>query len=577
MTGGPVPRQGTATAGHRPPATSHTADRADRACQWRLAVVLILLYLLTAAGRLTSLDGIAMYRTAHQIVVAGQVAVPSSPEAPAGRDGRHYAKYGLGQSLVELPLVLLGHTLATLTSQPDDRLTQFWASLTNTFVSVGIVLVWWRFARDLGYARPIATAGAVTLAGASLLWPYARTDFSEPLLALALLSTAWCLHRWHCALRRSWLWALAAGACGSFAFVTKPTAAILFPAFALYALWLLWSSGRSPVGRGQVRSLASGLRSLATSLGPLAVAGGFVLAFNYYRFGSVLDLGYGDEPVVGFTTPLLTGVALLLASSGKGLLWFCPAVVAGLWGWRAFAHAHPPQAALAALLFASQLAFFGRWWAWHGDWSWGPRYLVAIVPFLMWGWLPIWQQVLRKPRSYLAVLVVVVGMATGVGVNALGILIDFSAYYGVVGHQLGQGADVADARTKPAFSPLAGHWWLLRAALYDALGDWRARAARSNGSYGGAAPASPRDPLANPFLHAYPWADTFPDRIPPHPEYAVKLDLWFAGPDERPEWVEFVSALVAWWLLVALIPAGRALWSAAWTAGTTDRLVHTVR
>ena len=234
--------------GHRLPATSHTADRADRACLWRLAVVLIVLYLLTAAGRLTSLDGIAMYRTAHQLVVAGQVAVLPSPEAPAGRDGRHYAKYGLGQSLVELPLVLLGHTLATLTNQPDDRLTQFWASLTNTFVSVGIVLVWWRFARDLGYARPIATAGAVTLAGASLLWPYARTDFSEPLLALALLSTAWCLHRWHCALRRSWLWALAAGACGGFAFVTKPTAAILCPAFALYALWLLWSSGRSPVG-----------------------------------------------------------------------------------------------------------------------------------------------------------------------------------------------------------------------------------------------------------------------------------------------------------------------------------------
>ena len=587
MTGGPVPRQGTATAGHRLPATSHTAGRADRACQWRLAVVLILLYLLTAAGRLTSLDGIAMYRTAHQLVVAGQVAVPPSPEAPAGRDGRHYAKYGLGQSLVELPLVLLGHTLATLTNQPDDRLTQFWASLTNTFVSVGIVLVWWRFARDLGYTRPVATAGAVTLAGASLLWPYARTDFSEPLLALALLSAAWCLHRWHRAPRLSWAWALAAGACGGLAFITKPTAAILCPAFALYALWLLWSSGRSR---------ATGLRSLATSLGPLVVAGGFVLAFNYYRFGSVLDLGYGDEPVVGFTTPLLTGVGLLLASSGKGLLWFCPAVVAGLWGWRAFARAHPPQAVLAVLLFASQLAFFGRWWAWHGDWSWGPRYLVAIVPFLMWGWLPLWQQVLRlfqareytestefeaerayppgapshsvnsvlsvansKPRTYLAALVVVVGVTTGVGVNAFGILIDFSAYYGVVGHQLGLGVDVAHARTEPAFSPLAGHWWLLRAALYDALG------------------TDDSDSLANPFLHAYPWADAFPDRVPPHPEYAVKLDLWFAGPDDRPEWVEFVSALVAWWLLVALIPAGRALWSAAWTTGTTDRLVRTVR
>ncbi|MDE2993231.1 MAG: glycosyltransferase family 39 protein, partial [Chloroflexota bacterium] len=329
------PSAETQPAAHAKDTLSQSERHADQQCAWRLAVVLIVLYLLTAAGRLTSLDGIAMYRTAQQLVSAGQVAVPPSPEAPAGRDGRHYAKYGLGQSLVELPLVLLGHTLATLTNQPDDRLTQFWASLTNTFVSVGIVLVWWRFARDLGYARPVATAGAVTLASASLLWPYARTDFSEPLLALTLLSTAWCLYRWHCAPPRARAWALAAGACGGFAFVTKPTAAILCPAFALYALWLLRSSDRSWV---------SGLRSLAASLGPLVVAGGFVLAFNYYRFGSVLDLGYGDEPATGFTTPLLTGVALLLTSSGKGLLWFCPAVVAGLWGWRAFARAHPAQA-----------------------------------------------------------------------------------------------------------------------------------------------------------------------------------------------------------------------------------------
>ncbi len=563
----------TQPSAHAGGGRSRSERRADRRCAWRLAVVLIVLYLLTAAGHLTSGDGAAMYRTAQQIVVAGQVAVPPAPEAPAGRDGRHYAKYGLGQSLVELPLVLFGHTLATLTNQPDDRLTQFWASLTNTFVCAGIVLVWWRLARDWGYTRPVATAGAVTLASASLVWPYARTDFSEPLLALTLLLTAWCLYRWHGAPPRPWVWALAAGACGGFAFVTKPTAAILCPAFGLYALWLLRSGGWS---------WGSGLRSLAASLGPLVVAGGFVLAFNYYRFGSVLDLGYGDEPVVGFTTPLPTGIALLLASSGKGLLWFCPAVVAGLWGWRAFARAHPAQAALAALLLVSQLAFFGRWWAWHGDWSWGPRYLVAIIPFLMWGWLPLWQHVLglfqategtegtefeeerayppgapahavnsvlavakRKLRSYLAVLFVAVGVATGVGVNALGILVDFGTYYSVVGHQLGQGADVAAARTEPAFSPLAGHWWLLRAALYDALGD------------------DDRDPLANPFLHAYPWAEAFPDRVPPHPEYAVKLDLWFAGPDDRPEWVEFVSALVAWWLLVALIPAGRALWAAA--------------
>ena len=214
------------------------------------------------------------------------------------------------------------------------------------------------------------------------------------------------------------LWALAAGACGGFAFVTKPTAAILCPAFALYALWLLRSGGRSWV---------SGLRSLAASLGPLVVAGGFVLAFNYYRFGSMLDLGYGDEPATGFTTPLLTGVALLLTSSGKGLLWFCPAVVAGLWGWRAFARAHPVPAALAALLLVSQLAFFGRWWAWYGGWCWGPRFLLicGAVPHVGLAATLATRapQTAFLPRGARGRLI---GLVTGVGVNALGVLIDYS-------------------------------------------------------------------------------------------------------------------------------------------------------
>ncbi|MAG36284.1 MAG: hypothetical protein CL878_08575 [Dehalococcoidia bacterium] len=523
--------------------------RADIRCAWRLVGVLALLFLLTSAGRLTSVDGAAMYQTAYQLISAGQVAVPPSSEAPAGRDGRHYAKYGIGLSLVELPLVLFGHALVEVTGQPDDRLTQFWASLTNSFVSIGIVLVWWRFARDLGYSRPVSTAGAVTLASGSLLWPYARTDFSEPLLALGLLLTAWCLHRWQLANQRSWLWATAAGAGLGFAFLTKPTSAVLFPAYAVYAFWLL-GRRRDRCPRQPSRKLAV---DSAAAAGPLLVAGGFVLAFNYYRFGSVLDLGYGDEPIIGFTTPLVTGAGLLLASSGKGLLWFCPAVVAGLWGWRSFARTHSPQSALAVLLLVSQLAFFGRWWAWHGDWSWGPRYLVAVVPFIMWGWLPLWGQVLQSPRSRLAAAVVAVGVASGVGVNALGVLIDYGAYYSVVGHQLGQGEDVADARTKPVFSPLAGHWWLLRASLYDSFSE-------------------ADDALANPYLHAYPWAEAYPERVPPHPEYALMMDLWFTGPVDRPEWVEFVSALVAWWLLVALIPAGRSLWVAAHRADARDVL-----
>jgi hypothetical protein len=203
-----------------------------------------------------------------------------------------------------------------------------------------------------------------------------------------------------------------------------------------------------------------------------------------------------------------------------------------------------------ALVFVAELLYYGRWWAWHGDWSWGPRYLVITVPFVMLGWIPLvagW----RLASPGLRALGVALAGA-GFAVSLLGVAVDYGGYYSVLAYQIGRGIDVREARLVPEFSPLLGHAWLARASAYDALAVGGGNAARGD-----------RDRRENPVLGEYPWAGARPELVPEAPEQALGFDFWFAAIPDRTPFIEYWSTLVACWLALALVPLGGGLWRAA--------------
>jgi hypothetical protein len=286
---------------------------------------------------------------------------------------------------------------------------------------------------------------------------------------------------------------------------------------------------------------------------PFALCGLFQAALNYYRFGSVTEFGYGTEPATGFTTPLPAGVQYLLVSSGKGLFWFAPPVLVGLAGLPWLARRHWPEACAAALVFLAELGYYARWWAWHGDWCWGPRYMVVTVPFVMLGWAPLlasWRVVPFVVRT-----LAVAATTAGVAVALLGTAIDYGNYYSVVADQIGRGVDVRDARLNPPFSPLLGHAWLAKASAYDAIAGFV-----HSGAGGSAANGNGWDRTQNPFLDEYPWAAVRPDLVPEAPERAVGFAPWFAALTERPPFIVYWCGMMAVWLLLALVALGHRLW-----------------
>lgn len=544
---------------------------ADRRCLGWLALFLLVVYLLTMAGRLTSGDGETMYATARALVLHHHLSIEPRPEAAIGRRGLAYGKYGLAQSIAQAPFIVVGHLAGTLFGAIDDRPDRFAAGMTNAFISVALAAVYWRLCRLLGWGRGPATAATLILGLATLVWPYARADFSEPLQATSLLLAFCAFVQWR---RRPALrWAACGGAAAGLAFLTKAASAILLLTLGGYfalavgeRCGLIPASeriperdhadplpGRRPAGSvsGRAADWGAAVEAMAAATLPFLLCVLFQAALNLYRFGSITEFGYGSEPATGFTTPLADGIRYLLLSPGKGLLLFAPPVVLGLAMWPLLARRFPLEAGAVALVFVAELVYYSRWWAWHGDWSWGPRYLYVTVPFLMLGWGLLLDRWRRVP----VLLKGLAGLLAGLGflVAVLGSAIDYGAYYSVVAYQLGFGVDVKEARLDPAFSPLLGHAWLFEASLYDAL----------SGAGGGLA----QEKAANPFLRRYPWAWAHPDLQPDAPEQAIGFDYWFAALRDRPPFVQYWSALVAWWLAVSLLPLGRRVWSMARVVG----------
>ncbi|HET7771796.1 MAG TPA: hypothetical protein VFN74_23685 [Chloroflexota bacterium] len=498
---------------------------ADRRVLGLLCLLLLVIYLLTMAGRLTSGDGETVYQTTKAMVTRRQLSVPPRPETALGRTGAYYGKYGLGQSLVQAPFYVVGHVAGRLVGATDDRASRFAVASANAFVTTALVALVWLLARTLGAGAGAATAVALTLGLGTLLWPYARSDFSEPLQTLLLL-LAFLLMLWWSLTPTRWL-AVGVGSAAAGAFLTKAASTVPLAPLGAYFLYLVWRR----LGPRPPALLTLMWAGLPFALAVLAQA-----SLNLYRFGSVSEFGYGSEPAVGFTTPVLSGIGYLLFSTGKGFVWFATPAALGALLLPLLARHRSAETLAIGGVFVCELLYFARWWAWHGDWSWGPRYLYLTVPFLL---LPF---ALLLQRAVVRGLFAAVS-AVGVAVAILGVSIDYGGYYSIVGAQLGRGVDVADARLVPPFSPILGHAWLARASLHHAVSSGNDR---------------DHDPRENPAWGQHPWAASHPDLVPEAPERAVGFDFWFLALPERNRFAEFWSWLSAAWLAAGGLRLGLA-------------------
>jgi 4-amino-4-deoxy-L-arabinose transferase-like glycosyltransferase len=452
-------------------------------------VAVSLIYVALSRGVFLYGDDILMFQVTESIVERGTFAVTSphdegdNARSIPGEDGRGYAKYGIGQSLVAIPLYvvsdLLLDPLLPLEEEHDPYGNQrlgpviYGTSLTNALLGGGAVALLWLLARAIGDSRPTAFVLALLLAFATPLAHYAATFLSEPLTMLALLMTVYGLvrtasGRWTCdagipahhrvprptSATQSvpgpspdvFAWLALSGFAAGLALASRIAVGVALVAPGLWLLWLGWEWGRQRWRDGLLACVAWGV--------PVALWLAGIGAYNWVRFGSVLETGYGDE-AGEFTEPFLTGLTGLLVSPGKGLLWYsAPLLLAIAGSWR-FARRRPDLALVITGMFAATLALYSRYYVWDGGGVWGTRFLLPLVPLLL---LPAGEVIERlwQPLSHrrLVTGAVIVVAALGLWISAVSIIVPFDRYV----NEYNASAELKDAATwEIADSPIVVH------------------------------------------------------------------------------------------------------------------------
>lgn len=279
-------------------------------------------------------------------------------------------KYGPLQPFLMLHTYALGCGIGELTraSEPGRvgyRVTAF--LFTPVLVSL-LVYLWYGFARRWGQDRASAAVGAWTILWCTLVLPYSRLLFSELLSATMLLADVACLFVPRDEDRRPvGFFFLALASLNYVIFV--PVLLVACAALPLNEL------GRARPGEAR-RAIISGAAAILFAL----VGWG---AYNIARYGTLLHFGYAGE---SFSTSLLEGLYGLLASPGRGLLYYslptAAAVVLSIRGVAIWRNSAAARDAMALLLFGSYLLLYARWGSFEGGWCWGPRFLIPFIPLV---------------------------------------------------------------------------------------------------------------------------------------------------------------------------------------------------
>ncbi len=303
-----------------------------------------------------------------------------------GRDGRPYAPYGPLVAVLALPHHLIGRAIAALTRVPRAPLPDgiAWLVLVGgvtmlSTATAGALTVagFHRAVRALGAPPDWAVALSLTLGGATVLWPYSTSFFSEAWQAAAFIWAAAFLLEARSAGGPPAKVLLSAGLL-LVSGLTKFTSLVFAPAFVAAIL----------AERALPRSTR--VRAAAALCGAIAGAAAVHVVWNLYRFGRPFDFGYDwsetipAPPARAFlASDIPRGLALLLLSPGKSIVLWAPVLIVAIVCFRRFWTR--ARAAACGVLTATVpgLIFYAAYLFPEGGYSHGPRNLVPIVPLML--------------------------------------------------------------------------------------------------------------------------------------------------------------------------------------------------
>jgi hypothetical protein len=374
-------------------------NRETSSACWGVFFLLLGIYILFLGAELGyTKDANPIIAVTNTFLVTGSFAYPLNGDPP-------YSMYGLGMSVWYTPIRMVLELIVPKSISED--FIGFWFRLGYIFLNVlgsagiGAFLVKW--ALDLGVSRGASILGALCYGTATLQLPYARYDFSEPVVGFFLLGGFYYL--WRSNRIPNWRNFLYAGLFLGAGALTRVSVGFL----AVF--------GAVPVLLGAYRR--KDWKGAASFFAPLVFTLITIFWYNYARFDDPFETGYP----ISFEASLLEGIAGLLLSPGRGLLFYSPVAIMGLVAFFVSAKTGRLTIGLVGLSLVLFLTLHGKWTFWHGGWCWGPRFLLPLLPFSGLGFAYLFD----KPSLRLIGPVLLFG--TGWLINGLAIYTPYTDFF----------------------------------------------------------------------------------------------------------------------------------------------------
>ncbi len=349
-----------------------------------LGVFLLSLYMITYSARIESGDTRLFFDAISSFVDRGDVLIDTGawfrfPNTFESGDPAPLRSVEVEpvQILAASPLYALAKLIPGL-----GLVHTVW--LFNLFVAAAACLVLYAYALTLGYAESTALTASILLGTATIVFPYTRTFFREPLAMLLLLSAALAFEKLRQSEYANLIWA-AVGIIGVILmFGTKASMLFAFPTLLIVALPSIKQINRRLVALAVVSALI--VIAILIFLNIFEIGGD-----RYDILGRLFRAGSAYLP---------TALSAYLFSPGASFWGTSPVLLLAIPGaWmlvRTGKSRYPLAAALLILAFAFGYAFLNDA-HWFGGLSFPPRFLFPILPFVMILVFPVVERLTKRP------------------------------------------------------------------------------------------------------------------------------------------------------------------------------------
>ena len=328
------------------------------------------IYFITAKGHIEIIDTEYSIRTAVAFLDNNSLLIepPDKSIYNISNDNNSfkiYSKYGIGVWILFIPFVIAGKVLSFIFSIEESLTIGFTLSFVSTIF--GVLGLWFfkKIQLQIGVSEVKSNVITIALGLTSFYWKYSTTDFTAIIQACSILAILYHLNsKSKSKFYYVSLWF-------SFLISIKVIYVIFIPIFIIYVYF--------KVRKKSKKHIAIILLKYSSLVIPTLT---LILFYNYSRYGHIFETGYGNEVSMFSVKYFLRDFIPYIFSLERGILIYNPLMVFSLFGLFSISKNNKVFFMLVLSIISSFYLLMCFWEDYYGDYSWGNRFLVPILPLI---------------------------------------------------------------------------------------------------------------------------------------------------------------------------------------------------